>query len=614
MADRVMSKQVIQTGTTPADGTGDSVRTAFNKVNANFTEVYEMVEAAASEDALQEHIEDTNNPHGVTKSQVGLPNVDNTSDANKPVSNATQTALNAKASTAALATETNARTAADATNASAIAAETTARIAADALKADLASPDFTGNPTAPTQASGNNSGRLANTAFVKAAIDDLVAGAPGALDTLKEISDQLANDESAVSALTVVVASKVPAIRTVNNHPLTADVIVTKSDVGLGNADNTSDSSKPVSTAQQTALNLKQDKNTLGADSAAAVHAATAKATPADADEFGYADSAASFGLKKFTWSNIKAALKTYFDGLYNLYVLPAPGTTTLGGVKRNAGSAGQFVNGIDSVGALTYGTPAGGSGGGLVRGSGVLQGNTIPHGSPTPVTGYSVNVVNSIGTGTLTVDVYGTVVTMTFDTVDPADGSIFIDTSTFSGSIDYATAIYNMLTTTLAAYVANVTLNEFNITFDSLYTGSTTYVNVTTTMPNIGTSGYIMGTDGTPGSGAVAEVVLIPAVSGKNTFPVRVILKAGGDGSIPGTTADVCLKEGGVYYPLCNEFAPGGVDGEILGGVGSFQIGSYTTRWMNGLFQGALVARLTATPGDGGSVTFTAICEQQVP
>ncbi len=39
----------------------------------------------------------------------------------------------------------------------------------------------------------------------------------------------------------------------------------TKSDVGLGNADNTSDANKPVSTAQQTALNLKADLSLLGA-------------------------------------------------------------------------------------------------------------------------------------------------------------------------------------------------------------------------------------------------------------------------------------------------------------------------------------------------------------
>ena len=51
--------------------------------------------------ALQElgaHKASAENPHGVTKAQVGLGNVDNTSDANKPVSTAQQTALNLKAS------------------------------------------------------------------------------------------------------------------------------------------------------------------------------------------------------------------------------------------------------------------------------------------------------------------------------------------------------------------------------------------------------------------------------------------------------------------------------------------------------------------------------------
>jgi hypothetical protein len=40
-----------------------------------------------------------------TKAEVGLSNVDNTSDINKPISSATQTALNAKADTAALGTK-----------------------------------------------------------------------------------------------------------------------------------------------------------------------------------------------------------------------------------------------------------------------------------------------------------------------------------------------------------------------------------------------------------------------------------------------------------------------------------------------------------------------------
>ena len=74
---------------------------------------------------------------GITKSMVGLGNVDNTSDADKPVSDATQTALN--------------------------------------LKAPLASPSLTGIPTAPTAALGTNTTQVATTAFVDAAIEALAS-------------------------------------------------------------------------------------------------------------------------------------------------------------------------------------------------------------------------------------------------------------------------------------------------------------------------------------------------------------------------------------------------------------------------------------------------------
>ena len=51
----------------------------------------------ADSSALTGHTGNTSNPHNVTKAQVGLSNVNNTSDANKPISTATQTALDAKA-------------------------------------------------------------------------------------------------------------------------------------------------------------------------------------------------------------------------------------------------------------------------------------------------------------------------------------------------------------------------------------------------------------------------------------------------------------------------------------------------------------------------------------
>lgn len=54
---------------------------------------------------------------------------------------------------------------------------------------------------------------------------------------------------------------RVPDTRKVNGHALTGDITVSKGDVGLGNVDNTSDIDKPVSTAQQAALDLKADKS-----------------------------------------------------------------------------------------------------------------------------------------------------------------------------------------------------------------------------------------------------------------------------------------------------------------------------------------------------------------
>ena len=47
------------------------------------------------------------------------------------------------------------------------------------------------------------------------------------------------------------------------------------------------------------------------------ISGATAKTTPVDADSVGISDSAASGAVKKTTWANIKATLKTYFDTLY---------------------------------------------------------------------------------------------------------------------------------------------------------------------------------------------------------------------------------------------------------------------------------------------------------
>ncbi|MBU0665341.1 MAG: hypothetical protein KJ990_12470 [Proteobacteria bacterium] len=51
-------------------------------------------------------------------------------------------------------------------------------------------------------------------------------------------------------------------------------------------------------------------------DLAGAIHGATSKATPVDADEVSLWDSVTST-IKNLTWANLKATLKTYFDTLY---------------------------------------------------------------------------------------------------------------------------------------------------------------------------------------------------------------------------------------------------------------------------------------------------------
>lgn len=131
----------------------------------------------------------------LVKADVGLGNVDNTADTDKPVSTATQTALN--------------------------------------LKANLASPTFTGTVSGVTKAHVGL-GNVDNTA-----------------DSAKPVStaQQTALNAKENSITAGTTAQYWRGDKTWQTHD--------KASVGLSAVDNTSDASKPVSTAQQTALNLK---------------------------------------------------------------------------------------------------------------------------------------------------------------------------------------------------------------------------------------------------------------------------------------------------------------------------------------------------------------------
>ncbi|WP_113415878.1 pyocin knob domain-containing protein [Escherichia coli] len=77
-------------------------------------------------------------------------------------------------------------------------------------KAPLNSPHLSGTPTVPTASQGTNSTQIANTAFVKAAITALINGAPGTLDTLKEIAAAINNDPNFSTTINNALALKAP--------------------------------------------------------------------------------------------------------------------------------------------------------------------------------------------------------------------------------------------------------------------------------------------------------------------------------------------------------------------------------------------------------------------
>ena len=152
---------------------------------------------------LDEAVTDDKIATGISKSKVGLSNVDNTSDLNKPISTATQTALD--------------------------------------LKANLNSPTFTGTVSGITKAMVG----LGNVDNTSDASKPISTAMQSALDL-----------KSNASEITTSLAAKAP----LNAPTFTGTVAgITKAMVGLGNVDNTSDASKPISAATQDALNAKAD-------------------------------------------------------------------------------------------------------------------------------------------------------------------------------------------------------------------------------------------------------------------------------------------------------------------------------------------------------------------
>ena len=168
------------------------------------------------------HSQATGNPHNTTKADIGLGNVDNTSDLNKPISTATQSALNNKADLVGGKVPTS----------------QLPSYVDDVLEfANLASFPATGeNGKIYIAIDTNLTYRWGGSSYV--VMSSSLALGETSSTAYRGDRGKIAYDHSQTTG---------------NPHN------TTKNDIGLGNVDNTSDLNKPISTATQTALNLKEN-------------------------------------------------------------------------------------------------------------------------------------------------------------------------------------------------------------------------------------------------------------------------------------------------------------------------------------------------------------------
>jgi hypothetical protein len=207
----------------------------------------------------------------ITKENIGLGNVDNTADADKPISTATQTALSGKVDkVTGKGLSTNDFTDTLKTKLNGIATGAEVNVQANWNESDQTSDAFIQNkPSIPSKTSDltNDSGFVTDTAM-QSALDQKVDKVAGKGLSTKDFTSaektKLAGIEAGaqVNTVTGVKGDAEAAYRT-------GDVNITKANIGLGNVNNTSDLDKPISTAVQNELtalnsnlNQKQDKLT----------------------------------------------------------------------------------------------------------------------------------------------------------------------------------------------------------------------------------------------------------------------------------------------------------------------------------------------------------------
>lgn len=226
----------------------------------------------------------------------------------------------------------------------------------------LVSPILTGTPTAPTAEIGTNTTQIATTEFVKNAVDNLIDGAPGVLNTLNEIaaainddptfftnvSTNLANHEADTTNIHGIPDTSILATttghQTLTNKTIIAPLGITKSDVGLSNVDNTSDIDKPVSTAQAAA------DAAVAAAATSAINALTTDDIEEGSSNKYYTDERAQDAVN--TALNAGVALTKTYDDNANTITIDLDNTTVSAGSYGSQTAIPTFT--VDAQGRLT--------------------------------------------------------------------------------------------------------------------------------------------------------------------------------------------------------------------------------------------------------------------
>lgn len=229
---------------------------------------------------------------------------------------------------------------------SASAAAASASSAAASEAAALASKNAAATSASSAASSASTATTGASTATTKASQASTSAAAAAASET------NAGNSETAAAASASAAASSASSAATSASAADTSETNAAASET-LAEKWATEAENVPVTTGLFSAYHWAQKAAASAAGMTPVedqIVAATAKATPVDADVFGYVDSAASWALKKMTWANLKAALKTYFDTLYS-----ATGHTH---ASATTGAAG-FMSAADKTKLNAVGTMA---------------------------------------------------------------------------------------------------------------------------------------------------------------------------------------------------------------------------------------------------------------